>query len=649
MKKIIFLLAGVFLTFFAPAQSGNKEDKYIDSLRNLQAQGKTDSIKARASFLVGHYFYYDSARAIKELDMGLRLSKNDKYLKALYQFYYAGLFYTKEPQKAIDLYELAIDQLAPFKFIESYEFQSRAWANIGAQYKFMGEDKIAIDLLVNKSIPLAHAANNTVLLGRYYNNMGMTLSDQNDLDAADDYFQKSLGFYTGGRNSDDVDHIDVLINICKNYLRWSKPELVKPFLDQAITLGRQHKDDPIILGIAETEILYQIDVKNFSKAQKIINEAIPVAKQFNMDYDLTSLYFQQYKVFFYQKKYKEAKASLELAMRTDPSKMAANLVRFYTNMAELYAKTGDYKQAYEWSTKSSALKDSVYHSDSRQAVNMIDRKLKLSEKERQIVLLKAEKKETSLVRKNQKLINWLLGIGAAIFLMAFILAVYIYRNRQQRTVLKLKELEKQKELELTRAMLEGEERERRRIARDLHDGLGGTLSGIKIKLSGMPNKPAAPLIDQAIGQLEQAIGELRSIARNMMPETLIRSGLQVALRDLCVSLSSEKTTIEFQSNGAPKEIAIPSQVNIYRIIQELIANAIRHGKAAKILVQCLQHDNHFLLTVEDNGKGFDPEQPLASRGIGLINIQNRVNLMKGKMQIDAALNEGTTVNIELYG
>src|SRR5690606_24737725 len=147
----------------------------------------------------------------------------------------------------------------------------------------------------------------------------------------------------------------------------------------------------------------------------------------------------------------------------------------------------------------------------------------------------------------------------------------------------------QQKLAVGEALLEGEERERQRVARDLHDGLGGTLSGIKIKLDGLSqNMPAIVPLHEIIGQLEGSIGELRRIAQNMMPGSLNRSGLEEAIRDLCASIASDHTKVEFQANGIRQDIPIGTQVHIYRIVQELLTNALKHGQASKILIQCVQ-------------------------------------------------------------
>ena len=200
---------------------------------------------------------------------------------------------------------------------------------------------------------------------------------------------------------------------------------------------------------------------------------------------------------------------------------------------------------------------------------------------------------------------------------------------------------------MAQAMLEGEERERERVARDLHDGLGGALSGIKLKLSGQQKKESIPVIDHVILQLEDSINELRNISRNLMPEALLRSGLEVALHDLCISMKREDMLIEFQSAGIHKGNPLSSQVNIYRIIQELLSNAIQHSGADKILLQSIQEEKRFYITIEDNGCGFDSDNIQNAKGLGWSNIQNRVNYMKGKMDVDSIIHQGTTINIEL--
>ncbi|COW70293.1 signal transduction histidine kinase [Mycobacterium tuberculosis] len=173
------------------------------------------------------------------------------------------------------------------------------------------------------------------------------------------------------------------------------------------------------------------------------------------------------------------------------------------------------------------------------------------------------------------------------------------------------------------------------------------MSGIKMKLSGVQSNFQSAEIENSVQQLDRSIVELRRIAHNMMPSNLLRSGLEVALKDLCSALSNHHTQIELQTDGLNQNLNQHYQVNIYRIVQELLSNSLKHADADYILVQVIQNEGQVLITVEDNGKGFDLDQAKASNGMGLSNIRNRVNIMKGNLDYDVMPGEGTIVNIEL--
>lgn len=159
------------------------------------------------------------------------------------------------------------------------------------------------------------------------------------------------------------------------------------------------------------------------------------------------------------------------------------------------------------------------------------------------------------------------------------------------------------------------------------------------------NTPA--LMKEINKQLENSISDLRGISRNMMPGTLIQSGLDIALKDLCASLATEHLQVEYHSFTIQDSLSKEKQLNIYRIIQELLTNSIRHAEASKILVQCSQAENKFFIMLEDNGKGFDKDILKNNMGMGINNIRRRIDLMQGIFELDSTISEGTTVNIEL--
>ncbi len=213
--------------------------------------------------------------------------------------------------------------------------------------------------------------------------------------------------------------------------------------------------------------------------------------------------------------------------------------------------------------------------------------------------------------------------------------------------------ENEKQLLALNSILQGQEDERSRMAKDLHDGLGGMLSGIKLNLSSMKGNQViqekdALLFSRSIDQLDSAINEMRRIAHNMMPEALLKFGLSEALNDFCDGINqSSAVKLSYQPIGIEQPLEKSTEVMLYRIVQELCNNAIKHAAAANILIQLNQHERGLTLTVEDDGSGFDTSQLSKMKGTGLQNVQTRVDYLKGIFTIESEINKGTFINIEL--
>ena len=210
----------------------------------------------------------------------------------------------------------------------------------------------------------------------------------------------------------------------------------------------------------------------------------------------------------------------------------------------------------------------------------------------------------------------------------------------------IKQLIQEKQLVATQSVLDGETRERARLARDLHDGLGSLLTGAKLQLLEM--KQGVKLeyadvesFDKALGLLDDSVGEMRRVAHHLMPYSLSRFGLKAAVTDFCKNLP----TVQFTYYGDESRLDPNMEVILYRSIHELVNNALKHAGATHIMVQIIQEHDRIAFTVQDDGTGFNPSA--VTEGMGLQNIRTRVEAYNGLLDINSTAGEGTEINGEL--
>jgi two-component system, NarL family, sensor kinase len=328
-------------------------------------------------------------------------------------------------------------------------------------------------------------------------------------------------------------------------------------------------------------------------------------------------------------------------------------------LAEYYGKTGRQSDAYQALQHAIVLNDSVLTEANLKQANTLSAIYENDKKEHAIAQLETDKKIQLTSVRQAGLLNTIFFVAIVALILLSGVSYLYFKNKQKIERQKIAELEKEKQLMGIEAMLKGQEEERTRLAKDLHDGLGSMLSGVKISFSNMKENVIMDAantraFEKSLDQLDKTIAELRKVAHNLMPEALVKFGLRSAVKDFCESIQlSGNTEIICEQFGAERDLGNIADVNVYRIIQELVNNAVIHGQATQILVQLTKTEERVLITVEDNGKGFELSSLKKATGIGLTNIQSRVNYFNGLLDINSkpaktsSVNEGTTVNIEL--
>lgn len=312
----------------------------------------------------------------------------------------------------------------------------------------------------------------------------------------------------------------------------------------------------------------------------------------------------------------------------------------FAQMAISFSKKKEFDSAFFYQDNYSLLKDSIDNEISRQEIYQRDADLQLEQqKQSQRITLQRQRTWRNII------------IGIAFLIVVTVIFLYNrYRLKQKNRY--QKELNRQ-QVELFNAIAATQEQERKRIAQDIHDGLGSVLSAAKLKLTEAKELKPELATDEkfitGINLLDEAAAELRSISHNIMPATLSKLGLVPALKNLSEKISSNKgLKVTFSAHEFDTRLDEQTEISIYRIILELINNIVKHAEAGTATVQLVKFPDSINITVEDNGKGFDLNRTLQEKkGIGLGNIFSRVDYMKGQINVDAVPGRGTTVIIDI--
>jgi signal transduction histidine kinase len=311
----------------------------------------------------------------------------------------------------------------------------------------------------------------------------------------------------------------------------------------------------------------------------------------------------------------------------------------YEQIAKAYRLSGHFDSAFIYQQKFYDLRDSLANENNARAVLQAESNLQFEK----------QKRAQDLAIANQKM--WR-NVTIAVAILAFLILAFFYNRYRLRQKNFYQQQLMRQQNELFNAVSVAQEQERKRIAQDLHDSLGSVLSAARLKLGALkdsyPGIAARAHFTSSMQLLDEASSELRNISYNIMPATLSKLGLVPALKNLCENISSAgELKVTFITCDLER-IAEQSELSIYRIVLELINNVVKHSGANRAAVQLIRYPGYINITVEDNGKGFDPDKVKGERtGIGLASVYARVEYMKGRIDIDSAPGKGATIFIEI--
>ncbi len=569
------------------------------------------------------------------------------------------------------------------KQLHNQRLENRSYNGLGILYRTMGQYETA-EYYNRKDL---EGSTTPYSKGAAYTNLANLYLDQNQLEKATDFYLKAIAQLTLAKDKEALANAYSNISIVFSELRNFKKAVY--YHNKAIEYALLSKDSGnIAIAYLNSANPLMEDGNNQEALQNTLT-ALAYAKNAKAQSFIYSQAAYQNAADLYRelKDYKNAllyaDSSLQLANKIyGPEDRANSLTLFgkiyldlnqpekarpyllqvedlaikskqwetirdaYANLSRLEKQSKNWEKAFMYFEKYDAYRDTIADKEINDKVASLEMKYQTAQKEKRIFALENKQK------KQQIIIILLISGVAVILLLAFTVWRYLSGKRkiaEQQIVW----LQREKQLEATQALLQGEEQERSRLARDLHDGLGGTLSSVKYSFNNMRegitlNPQQAESFSASVNKLDDSIAELRRIAQNMMPENLHRFGLDTSLRDLCSSISTNgKVKAIYQPFGLDNYVANAKiDLAIYRIAQEILHNTLKHAQATEAVIQLSFSNSKLLLTAEDNGKGFDTSILKTETGSGFKSMQNRVDFLNGKLHIESNA-KGTSITIEI--
>lgn len=663
MKHLCFSVLGILVPLGLSAQT-DKQSK-IDSLQNELIHSEEDTTRVNLLCrLSDTYPYLDSVKTFETGEQALRLSKQIGYMKGTAEATIVlGEGYSDYSQmgKAIEYLtegsRLAKKLIDEDPSAENLKLWADGYYNLGINYAITGDFKKYFEC-TEEVIPTVEVLKDSLFLANIHTNLGIAHLNLEQYERALHSLQNGSRIYK--QLKDPQESTYNRINLAMAFYHLDSLDRMKAVLDQVALHLEKYPNTFDSYSYYNQEGMYYEGKKQYEQAILSLTKALNLAQGDNNSIQRALIYERFGEIYLSLNNYGKALVYYQKYLESSKTRNDRfNTAKALKKIAELKANKKDYSGAYNDIIVSFDIRDSIEELKNVQQLAALELKYDSEKKENEILALQKTNAESALAIEKKKSQTYLWA-GFSTFLALIVVGgIYMYlqklkklREREHIRETELNALKQEQENKIFSAMLEGQENERKRLAVDLHDGLGGRLSGISLNLSKLnkdrPDQFPEKQLRKFSKDLNDSLSELRSIARNMMPETLLKLGLRDALKDYCNTMSSADTNVLLQFYGSEKGLNTQQRITLYRVIQELINNAIKHAHASEVLVQYVREGNQVEITVEDNGKGFEKGiEAHKGSGMGLSNLKTRVAYLKGNLDFLSDVNEGTTVNVHI--
>ncbi|WP_126973980.1 tetratricopeptide repeat-containing sensor histidine kinase [Gynurincola endophyticus] len=622
----LFFLSGSLLLFWVPVTSQNTASDTAEVYRLLALGDEKNTANQPDSA----ESYYQKAG---------ELADNLKFYNGFFEYtakYTLFLYRQSRYQDALDISKVQYDVATRNGNVKK---RGNALNNMAVQYQAMGNRREAATSLL-EALDIAVSLNDIVNEHKCNTNLGSLFIDMKDYKRGLLYAGRSYELAVKMNDSMVIGRSLVNLLVAETYS--GNLEKAMEYANIVLLIGEKYKNIDLILTAYCNLGDLHLRMHHYEEGLAMFKKAVPLFKDSPPEYEpyvlqgLASAYKHLGKFkeadFYFDKAFPLAK---ELFPQTELSQLLLS-------GADIKEAVGNYKAASELRKEFQILKDTLWSQNNQRTIHELEIQYQTAKKEASI----AENEMKIAVQQNQlnRRMQWIIATSLVTLLLVTLLIFNYKVNLQKQRATAANHKNK-----LLEAQLSGEEEERSRTARELHDGVASVLSAAKLQLniSGEKNSLHKDANGHHLQELiELALQEVRNISHNLAAEVVLSDGLSYAVSEFCNRVSNEKLHIEYYKIGNIPEIKKNDQLLIYRIIQEAVTNIAKHAEASEAIVQLQAEENKLIITIEDNGKGFDMNHLPGSAGIGLRSLASRVQLLNGKYEIQSAADKGTSIFME---
>lgn len=625
-KLCISIISAIILTFQQPQKDSLNIQKIMDEAYTFEQKQPQKALQLYT----------------KSHQLSLKSNYNEGTYKSLL---YSGIVYSNigKYDSAQYYYNKCINYCKKTKILIG---EAKGYANLANMHQYKGDYSKAIKNYL-ASIKIFEKTKDSSIISQSYQNLSAIYTQFKNKELEFFYLKKAEQFVP---KANAVQLALLYGDIGLGYIKYNYFVESFDYFKKAETIAHKEQNNElwfyVYRNFGEYYRLnkdYTKSIPYYEKAFKLADLSVDIIRKADLIYIVSDVYLKQKN---YTRALELANQSLELSRKIGSGELEYKSLK---RLSDIHNKLNQPQKAYNYLEESYRLMDTVFSHNHIKETTLLQTKFETEKKDKSIAEQQIQLKQQELDLIKSKKEKQMYFIAFIALIVVSIGIWYFFKQRQNIKNKEILALKQQQEINTLEALMDGEEKERRRIAQELHDGLNGDLSAIKYRLSTLEEAGLSPIdadnLNKVIDMIDESCAQVRNISHDLMPTSILEYGLIETIKEYCFKInSSKKIKINFQYFGNYIALAKKNETVIYRIIQEMVTNILKHSKATEAMIQFNYREEELFITVEDNGIGFD--KSAIKEGIGHKNIKTRVAFLNAQLDSNSS-DSGTSYTLSI--